>query len=187
MIRKTYIRHFFKDSFILIGGIFVAVLLVQLGSVERFIEATRNFQIFTSIVGGMFFTSVLTIAPASVALVAISQSMPGFLVAFWGACGAAIVDYILLSFVRNGVERDVEGLMKPALRRKVISLFHFGFLKWVVIVLGAFMIMSPLPDEIGIALLGFSKIRPRHLFLLTFVLHFFGIWALVSVAGAILQ
>src|SRR3989338_10087884 len=53
MIRKTYIRHFFKDSFILIGGIFVEVLLVQLGSVERFIEATRNFQIFTSIVGGM--------------------------------------------------------------------------------------------------------------------------------------
>ena len=186
MSRTAYIRHLWRDFFILIGGIFIAILLVQLGVIGRFIEATSNVQIFASIVSGMFFPSVLTVAPATVALIALSQSMPGFLVAFWGACGGAVVDHILLSFMHNDVERDVEGVLKPALRRKIVSLFHFGFLKWVVIVLGAFMIMSPLPDEIGVALLGFSKIKPSRLFLLTFVLHFFGIWALVSVAGALL-
>ena len=55
MSRTAYIRHLWRDFFILIGGIFIAILLVQLGVIGRFIEKTSKVQIFARIVSGMIF------------------------------------------------------------------------------------------------------------------------------------
>ncbi len=185
-MRKSHARHLLRDLFILIGSIAVAILLVQLGIVERFLEMTAGMQIFAAFLSGMFFTSVLTIAPASVALVALSGSFSAFDIALWGACGAVLVDFIMFSFVRNDISKDIKGTLKPKFRHRVLSLFHFGFLKWLIVAVGAFAIASPLPDEFGLVLLGISRVQVKYLFPLIFVLHFAGILALVSVAQAVL-
>jgi hypothetical protein len=185
-MKKGYARHLWRDFFILVGSVVAAVLLVQLGIIERFLEITAGAQIAAAFLSGMFFTSILTIAPATVALIAVSGAFPAIDVAFWGACGAVAVDFIMFSFVRNDISEDIGKSFKPRFRHRVLSLFHFGFLKWLMVVAGAFIIASPLPDELGLILLGFSRVQIKHLFPLIFVLHFCGIWILITAAGAIL-
>jgi hypothetical protein len=185
-MRKGYLKEFVKDLFILATGIAVTVFLVNIGFVAAFLELTKGMQILASFVAGGFFTSVFTIAPASVALSALVTKMHPVDVAFWGALGAAMVDYVIFIFVREGVSKNISHMFTRSVRRKLVSLFHFGFMRWFVALLAGFIIASPLPDELGIALLGFSKIKPHQFILLTFVMNFFGIWALTSAVRTIL-
>ena len=171
---------------ILGAGILLAILLVRMGIVSQFIQITASMKILSSFVAGMFFTSVLTVAPASVALGALSTSTPLLVVAFWGACGAALVDYILFTFFRKDVSIDIKGMLKPSMRRRILSLFHHGFLKWLVVVSGALIIASPLPDELGLAVLSFSHVKTKELLAVTFSMNFFGILALTSLTRALL-
>jgi hypothetical protein len=50
-------------------------------------------------------------------------------------------------------------------------------------VLGAFIIASPLPDELGLTLMGMSKVRLAVLVPVSFVMNAVGIYLLVWFAG----
>lgn len=185
-MKRTYLKELFKDLCILAVGIAVAFALVKLGYVERFLTVTDGMYILASFAAGMLFTSVVTVAPASVALVALSTRLPAIDVAFWGACGAMIVDYLIFTFIRTSVSREIFAALKRPLRRQLISLFHFGFMRWGVAMLGALIVASPLPDELGVALLGFSRVKTHHFVVLTFTMNFIGILALAGAASAVL-
>jgi hypothetical protein len=45
----------------------------------------------------------------------------------------------------------------------------------VLPVVGAVIIASPLPDELGLALLGFSRIDRRYFFAISYTMNFIGI------------
>lgn len=167
------------------ASVIAAFLLVQQGIIDSFLDATSGSLILSSFFAGVFFTSLLTVVPAGVALVAIGQTLNPFVVAFFGALGAMCVDLIVLSFVRKDLSQDVDGLASMTFRRHVIKAFHFGFLKWVAFISGLFLIATPLPDEAGLFLVGISKINPKYLPLVFFSAHFLGILAIVSIATAL--
>ena len=184
MTHKVYLKHLEKDFLTLAIGITVAYVLVRAGAMNYLLAFAETMPVLTSFIIGLFFTSVFTVAPASVALAVLATRLPALDVAFWGACGAVIVDYILYTFIRYDVSRDIAGALRKSLRHRLISLSHFGFTRWVVAFLGAAIIASPLPDELAIALLSFARIKPHQFVLLTFVMNFLGIVLLGLAANA---
>lgn len=50
--------------------------------------------------------------------------------------------------------------------------------RWLMGAVGMLIIASPLPDKLGIALLGFSKTKQRFFLLLSFTANFLGILAI---------
>lgn len=180
-----YIHRLLRDLLIVVGSIIVAIVLVKAGLIDIFIEATSGSKILSSFIAGAFFTSIFTLAPAAVGLIAIGGSFPPVLVAFFAAFGAMLVDLIIVSFIRKDISEDLNGLAQLTLRRYFIEAFHFGFLKWVALVLGMFFIVTPLPDEAGLFLIGVSKVKTSALPVILYLAHFFGIYILVSVAQAI--
>lgn len=185
MNHHYYIRHLVRDAFIVTASIVVSILLVNLGVIDGFIEATESYKILSAFLAGAFFTSVFTVAPASVALVAISNSFSPIMVSFFGAIGATLLNLLIISFIRKEITQDLGGLQKMNLKHHLIKAFHFGFMKWVAFIVGLFLLATPLPDEPGLVLIGLSKINPNYLPIIFFVSHFLGIWALVSIASFI--
>jgi hypothetical protein len=183
--RHRYFRYLLRDLFIVTASIFAAVALANNGFIHSFVEATESSRAFSSFVSGAFFTSIFTLAPASVALVAISQSFPPISVAFFGALGAAFIDIIIISFVRKDLARDLDNVARMTFRHHIIKAFHFGFLKWAAFIIGLLLIATPLPDEPGLLMIGLSRVNTFFLPLIFFISHFFGIWALISIAAAI--
>jgi hypothetical protein len=131
-------------------------------------------------VSGIFFTSAFTIAPASVALSHLASTSASIgIVAFWGALGAMCGDLMLFFFIRDRFADDLIASVKPSFAKHVLHSFHLGFLKWLSPLIGAAIIASPLPDELGLTLMGLSKTRVAVLLPVSFVMNMIGIYGLV--------
>lgn len=179
-----------KDLFILLGSIIIAILLVKTHSIEAALHAFRGSDILASFLAGIFFTSVFTTVPATVALGEIAQEASLITTAFLGGMGALIGDLIIFRFVRDSVSTDFEYLF-GRIKHEKFSLFFRGkflelkTLRWVMPLLGALVIASPLPDELGLILLGLSKTKTNIVIPLSFSLNFLGIILVGLVARAV--
>jgi len=182
---KYRLGHLIRDIFIVAGSIIISIILAKSGSIEALIKIGSDFTILSSLIAGAFFTSIFTIAPATVSLVAISQSSSPFLVAGIGALGASLIDNIIITFIRKDISDDLENLSHLALRRHFIQAFHFGFLKWVAFGLGLIFISTPLPDELGLFLIGISKVKSWTLPFIFYIAHFIGILVIISIINGI--
>jgi len=175
----------FRDLIMIAIGIIIAVIFVRTGLLNLIITTFDGYYILTSFLVGIFFTSAFTIAPSSIALIHIAQTAPIGGVVFWGGLGAMLGDLILFFFIRDRFADDLMKTIRPSTIKHVFHSLHFGFLKWLSPIIGALIIASPLPDEIGISMLGMSKVKTSVLIPVAFVMNMLGIYALIQFAHLI--
>ena len=175
-------RHLIIDLFIIAATVVVAIFLVKSGVIERLIGATGDLKYMGAFIAGIFFTSAFTSAIATVTFVELAQFNSVFLLAILGGLGALIGDLAIFRFVGNRFNADVQYLLSLSGRQRLYFIFHRRLFRWVAATLGALVIASPLPDEIGIALLGLAKIKIKKFMLVSFVLNTIGILIIVLIA-----
>jgi hypothetical protein len=173
-------RRLVLDVAIIITSIAVALWLARIGVFNQTLVAAGQWGVMGCFIAGLFFTSVFTVGPASVGLVMLSQTLPPFQVALWGAVGSVCGDLILFIFMRDKVSRELSDIVKNSEYHQVTSFFRLGFVRVLAPVLGALIIASPLPDELGLALMGLSRTRMALVVPISFVMNFLGILALVA-------
>ncbi len=173
-----------KDILFVLIGASIALVLSHVGFIDMIIALFGSGEV-ASFIAGMFFTSIFTIAPASVALGHIALHTPAHVVALWGACGAVCGDVILFYLISDRFADDLIDSLGSTFTKHLLSSFHVGFFKWLAPVLGAFIIASPLPDELGITLLGFSKTRIWVLIPISFIGNILGIYFIVWFSGTL--
>jgi hypothetical protein len=145
------------DLIIVAASIYAAVLLVRSGLITQIISRGSNYLILESFVAGLFFTSVFTTAPAIAALAQISRAAPSITpVVIFGALGAVCGDLIIFSFMKDRIYQDVMYVLGE--RKGIKSLFRAKLFRWLSFLIGGLIISSPLPDELGIAMMGLSKV-----------------------------
>ena len=123
-----------------------------------------------SFLSGVFFTSIFTAAPATVMLYEIAQGWSALPVALIGALGAVVGDLLIFRFIRDR--------LTSGLNRKWIKILHLSKARFLAAILGGIVIASPLPDELGLALMGLSNVRQRWIIPMSFVFNFLGILAI---------
>ena len=169
-----------RDLIMIAIGIILAIIFVKTGVLDFIISLFDGYYLVAAFIAGIFFTSAFTIAPSSVAIVHLAGNSPIGGVVFWGALGAVFGDLILFFFIRDKFAEDLKKTMKPSTIKHLFHSLHFGFLKWLSPVLGAFIIASPLPDELGISLLGMSKVKTSVLVPISFAMNMLGIYVLIQ-------
>ncbi len=170
---------------ILAVSISIAFFIAQSGVLENFITQSQTIHFLGSLIAGFFFTSVLTVGPAAVALGEIAQAGTPFLVALIGAAGSVIGDLILFRFVRDRITDDFLAFFERQKFARLKQIFHLAFFRWLTPVIGALLIASPLPDEIGLAMLGISKIKTLVFIPLSYAMNFIGILIIGEIARTI--
>lgn len=169
----------FHDAGIIVLSVFVAILLVRTGVV-------RELSSWGSFVAGMFFTSLFTTAPAIVALGAIAQTQSVFWTALFGALGAVVGDSIIFFFVRDRFSDHLAVVFQHSgAWKRLKALFRLKTFRWITFLVGGLIIASPLPDELGIGILGFSKLRFSRFIWLSLVFNFAGIYIIGSIARSL--
>ncbi len=177
--------NFIRDLVIVVLGIIVTILLIRIGFLEQFLSVAQQGVYIGSLISGIFFTSVFTIAPASLALAELANTADPWAVAFWGALGACLGDLILFLFVRDVFVEDLNKVIRRKKIKKFFARFHFSAARWMAPVIGAIIIASPLPDELGLGLMGLAKTKIWQLMLITFVMNFIGILAIAWLVHAL--
>lgn len=187
MIKKiNYYRNLRRDLFLLGLSVVVTIFLVRFGVIESIISATKGWTVLASFIAGAFWTSAFTIAPASIGIAYLSRSIDPVTIAVCGAFGAMIGDLIIFSFIKDVFSEDVRGAIKASRFKRLLGHTHFTFLRWFGPLVGALIIISPLPDEIGLSLMGMSKMKTRYLIPMTLILNFIGIYLIASVASVLM-
>jgi len=174
-----------SDVGIIIASVFVAVKLVESGILERLLGGSGGLQIIESFIAGMFFTSAFTTAPAIAALGTIAAHGSVFSTAFFGGLGAAATDLLIFHLVKRSVRQDIFSLMSKERRDRMRHIFHMKLFRWLTPFLAALIIASPLPDELGAALMGFTGAKAKFFVPFSFVANSIGILVISLVAQAI--
>ena len=163
-----------------------AVVLAASGFVPAVLGSLMGFDLLGAIVAGFFFVSIFTAAPAGVVFVElIIDGAPLWPTVGLAALGAMVSDLLIFLFIKNGLTEHISSFIGERADARLKALFRYRLFRWFSIFLGALIIASPLPDEIGLVLMGFSKIKKRFLMPLSFVLNGAGLLVIALAAKAI--
>lgn len=175
-----------QDFGLIVLSVIVAILLLKTNVLAQILTSTVEIEFLGSLIAGMFFTSIFTTAPAIVALGEIAQVNGIVTTALWGAAGAVVGDLLIFRFVRDRFSVHLVELAKQnGTGRRIAALLKFRLFHWMTFVAGGLIIASPFPDELGISLLGFSKMPLSYFIPLSYTFNFLGILAIGTIAQAV--
>jgi len=84
--------------------------------------------------------------------------------------------------MKDKIFEEIAPLFQSMHKNYLRTLFRSPYFSWLLPFIGATIIALPVPDEIGVSMLGLSKIRPWQFFIVTFALNSLGIFVIVSIA-----
>lgn len=135
-------------------------------------------------VAGIFFVSTFTIAPASLVLISLAESQPLLPLALVAGAGGMIGDLIIFRFFKDQIFSELAPLFSRITGKGIWCLACSPYFSWLMPIFGALIIASPFPDEIGVGLMGVSRIKTWQFMILTFGLNTFGVLLIIFLFGA---
>lgn len=175
-----------QDIAIIAFSILLAIFLVKTSILSDLLMSTRSMHLLGSLIAGMFFTSIFTTAPAIATLAHIAQGNSLVLNATFGAFGAVIGDIVIFQFIKDKLsEHLLELIGHNSIWKRTHALFKLRYFRWLTFLFGGLLIASPLPDELGVGLLGFSKMKLFQFIPLSLFFNFIGILLIGIVARSV--
>lgn len=167
-----------------------AVYLLKSPQVSGLVSSLGPLGYAGVLVAGAFFTYMFTTPIATATLLILSGNLDPLLVGLIGGAGAMISDLIIFKFVRSSIsffDKEIYRVKEFVREHNPLHLRKENYLwerlkKYLVFALAGFIIASPLPDEIGVAMLGASDIKTWKFVLFSFVFNSLGIFLIASAA-----
>ena len=178
-------KNLFRDLFFIAVSIFISLWIVRLGVLHNITSVMSELMFIATFITGFFFTLAFTIVPATIVLAEFAHHISHLQLAFWGACGALVGDLTIFFFVSDRFTQDILDVIKISKAKKLTHFFKKGYFRWLSPLIGALIIASPLPDEIGITMMGVSKTRLSLIVPISFCMNFIALYALASLVSAV--
>ncbi len=179
-ILKKYKHWKFKNTALLLLSLAVLLLIMDTPIFKILLNSFSYLGYFGIFITGVFFVSTFTVAPASILLFSFLDKFDSVSIAFLAGLGAVLGDYLIFRFFKDKVFEELKHAMKGFRKFHIKHLFHTPFFAWFTPVLGAIIIAVPFfPDEIGVGLIGMTKLKNWQFLVLSFILNSVGILLLV--------
>ena len=181
LVKKEWRNWPYKNTTYLILSLIVFFYFLEDGFVQSIIKEIGNFGYLGALITGIFFVSAFTIAPAVVVLYDLAEVLNPFYLAVFAGIGAVVGDWLIFRFLRERIFEELAPIFNKLGGSWIKKLFYTPYFIWLLSFLGAFIIASPMPDEIGISLLGLSQIKNWQFLAVSFLLNASGIFFLIIV------
>lgn len=171
-------RHYPRLTFIAFSFIAAILVFLLIGSdpIHQVIQPLGIGGIF---VLGMLYTYSFTAGAATLLLPSFAPELSLPLIAIVGGLGAAFADTTILRLIRSNLKKELDRLGRVRWVRKLTRI-PIVRNPWMRNVIGFIILASPLPDEIGVALMATTDIAEETFQALSFVANCIGIYLLVS-------
>ncbi len=176
-------RHWrFKNTFLLIVSLVVFFYLADTPLIRDMITRIGSLGYLGAFFVGIFFVSTFTVAPATVVLFYLAKELTPLEVALFAGLGGVLGDYFIFHFMKDRVFEEIVPILKRLGKLRLFHLLATPYFAWFAPVLGAIIVASPFPDELGITLLGISKLKNWQFLVLSFALNSLGILGVIFLA-----
>lgn len=174
--------HLYQDLILIVLSIILAIYIIDANIAPHLVATLGGKDWLGVIIAGMFFTSAFTTAPAIAVLGELAQTTSLPMLFLLGAIGATLGDYVIFRFFKNRISQDLTYLFSFSKRNRFSALFKTHLFKLFIPFVGALVIASPIPDEVGVAMLGISSVKDKTFLLISFVMNGVGICIIGYVA-----
>ena len=124
----------------------------------------------------MLFVSTFGVATGALSLLILAEELNIFLLGAVAGSGGVLGDFLLFRFVKDRLVDEVKPIYDSMdHNHNLVKLLHTKHFRWMFPVIGAIIIASPLPDELGVSLMGISKMKDKTFLILSFILNASGI------------
>jgi len=179
----TVARHWrYWNSTLLVLSVTAFIFLARTPSISNAISQIGSLGYIGSFITGVMFVSTFTAVPATFVLFEMADKLNPVMVAIFAGFGAMVGDYLIFRFFQDKVFDELKPIFTKLSYPAVRTLFKTPYFAWLLPVIGAVMIASPLPDEVGIGMLGLSKIKKWQFLAVTYLLNVVGIFLVVTAA-----
>lgn len=182
-IAKWWRRYEYKHTSVAISAIIAFVLLLDTALIQSVLLYITHLELLGIFIAGVLFVSFFTAAPAVILLLHFLDMYDPLIIAVISGAGAAIGDLIIFTILEDKIGYELKPLAKKLRLMKFINSLHRKKARLRTVLVGSFIIASPLPDEAGIALLGLSHISAAGLLLVTYLLNTVGIFVILIAAS----
>ena len=172
----------YRNTALLFLSLVVLFFVADTQIAHALIKEIGSYGYLGAFVVGIFFVSTFTIAPAMIVLFHLAQDFNPWLIALCAGSGGVIGDLIIFKFLKDGVFDELRPIFRKLGGARLRALMKTPLFAWSAPVLGAIIITSPFPDELGIALMGLSHIKLWQFIMVVFVLDVLGILFIVLLA-----
>ncbi len=182
---RSWKSYKYKNLTFLFLSLLLALYLFRDETFHSYLLHLGNLGYIGAFIGGILFVSTFTVATATLILLVLSEGLNPIEIGLIAGAGAVIGDVLIFRFIKDNLTSEVKSLYAQVRGRHLTKVAHSRYFSWTLPVIGALLIASPLPDEIGISLMGISKMKFYNFLLLSFVLNSIGIFIVITASTVI--
>jgi hypothetical protein len=181
--KRTPFKRRYSHYFFLAFSFILSIIILRDVTFHSYLLHLGGFGFVGAIIAGMFFVSTFTVAPATIVLFILSETHPFWMISIFAGFGATFGDFTIFQIIReNELIEDLMDIFRYFGGRKVAHVLHSRSLRWTLPFIGALLIASPLPDELGVSIMGISKLKTSKFLVLSYSLNTIGIAILLSMS-----
>ena len=166
-------------------SIVVAIFLASSETFRSWLLHLGSLEYVGALIAGSLFVSSFTAAISIVVIAIMTENINPMALALIGGVGAVMGDYLVFKLVRSHLQDELAMLFGKEGTSYVKHVLKSKYISWTLPIIGAFIIASPLPDELGVSLLGMSKMSDARFILISYISNAVGILMIASVAKVI--
>lgn len=171
----------YKNLTFFILSLFVAFLLSKYEPFHEFLLSFGEYGYLGAFIAGILFVSTFTVAIGAVIMLVLAEKLSPFEIALIAGLGAVFGDLIIFRFIKNNLAEELTDIYEHLDGdHHFKKIFHKKYLSWTLPTIGAIIVASPFPDELGVSLMGISKMSTIKFLVISFILNVIGIFIIVS-------
>lgn len=180
----------YKNLTILGIGLIVALILSKNEDFQSFLLNLGNLGYLGAFIAGCLFVSVFTVATSAVVLLVLSEKLSPLTIGLLAGLGAVLGDYLIFRYIKDNLISEIRPIYNNLggsyIKRVFKVTFKTKYFGWLLPIIGAIIVASPLPDEVGISMIGFSgNLKTYQFLLVSFILNAIGIFIIVSASTVV--
>lgn len=178
-------HHKYKNVFLFLLGLSIAFLITKIPWVNSTFLHLGRLKYLGAFFGGLLFISTFTLPIGMIILLTLVKTLSPILLILIAGVGAVLGDLIIFKFVKQGISEEIEPVYeeveKLVGRGHIRKIIHTKYFAWTLPVVGTLILASPLPDELGVSLMGLSDMSTAKFLAISWFSHTLGVLFIIGV------
>lgn len=174
----------YKNLTLFFTSIIFALIISRFEALHTFLLNLGGLGYVGAFLAGILFVSTFTVATGAVILLVLTERLSPLEIGIIAGLGAVVGDFTIFRFIKDNLVSELESIYNHIdTDHHLRKILHSKYFSWTLPVIGAIIIASPFPDEIGVSLMGISKMKLYQFLLLSFILNAIGISLVISASA----
>ena len=167
-------------------SIIFSIFLSRYEAFNTFLLNLGNWGYIGAFFAGVLFVSTFTATTGAVILLILAEKLSPIEMAILAGLGGVVGDFAIFRFVKDGLLSEIIPIYNRLGGGHLTRVLRTKYFRWTLRIIGAIIIASPFPDELGVSLMGITKIKTYQFLLLAFVLDTVGVFLFIVFVRAII-